>query len=190
MNSKSYLNFDTIVQVPYRSPKKVIDILYPYFKDKVVCELGCKFGDILLGFSYYAKECLGYDIDSNYVNVAKTRPFKCPSHIFQENCMIDSTLEKMKKYKPECFFSFSHDTWYLNWFETIHTKFPNAIIVTSADPREGLNNTRVFNGERNSLQRLQNRYPGDYIEFEYEEPGQRAKTFLLHVFIPNEIKNN
>ena len=65
MNNKSYLNFDTIEQVPCRSPKKVIDVLYPYFKDKVVCELGCRFGDILLGFSYYAKECLGYEIVSN-----------------------------------------------------------------------------------------------------------------------------
>tara|TARA_Y100000593_G_C4280800_1_gene322661 strand:+ start:469 stop:1038 length:570 start_codon:yes stop_codon:yes gene_type:complete len=188
--SESYLNCEMLENVPSRSPRKVLDILYPYFKDKVVCELGCKVGDILLGFSYYAKECLGYDIEPHYIKVAKTRPYKCPSYILHENCMTADTLDRMKKYEPECFFSYSHGDWYLPWFETIHNNFPNAIIVTSADPREGLDGDPPNNTERKYLEDLQNRYPGNYVEFEYEEEGQRAKTFLLHIFVPEGIEND
>jgi hypothetical protein len=51
---------------PQRSPIEIPDLLSEHIKDKVVCEIGCGEGDLLIGFAKHAKKVYGLEIQSSY----------------------------------------------------------------------------------------------------------------------------
>ena len=52
---------ETILDYPYRSPLKVAEVLKELIKDKVVCDVGCACGDLMIEFSKYAKRVIGIE---------------------------------------------------------------------------------------------------------------------------------
>jgi hypothetical protein len=53
----------TVQDSPYRSPMVIIEIMKDVIKDKVVCDLGCGAGDLMIGMEKYAKEVIGMEKD-------------------------------------------------------------------------------------------------------------------------------
>jgi len=64
---------NTVSECPYRSPMAVVTAIQDVVKDKVVCELGCAFGDLFPLLSRYAKEIKGIELDHDRVNACKDR---------------------------------------------------------------------------------------------------------------------
>lgn len=64
---------DTVLDCPYRSPMKIVEVIYPYVKDKVFCELGCACGDILLAVSSSARRVIGIENHPPYIEICKQR---------------------------------------------------------------------------------------------------------------------
>jgi len=62
-----------VSRCPYRSPMAVVTAIQDVVKDKVVCELGCSFGDLFPLLSRYAKEIKGIELDHDRVNACKDR---------------------------------------------------------------------------------------------------------------------
>jgi len=177
------MNYKTFDSVPSRSPLKVIEVMIPYIQNKIVCEIGCKQGDILYGISKYAKECIGYEIERDFIENAKTHNYECPTEIILGDFFKGDNLNQLKKsFNPEVFYSFSHGKWYIPWFENVHKHFPSSTIITAADP----GNTRIQAGadERGWINKLNDKYSGELLEVEYSEKGQRANTFILHIWEP------
>lgn len=52
---------ETILDYPHRSPLKVAEVLKDIIKDKVVCDIGCACGDLMIAFSKYAKRVVGIE---------------------------------------------------------------------------------------------------------------------------------
>jgi hypothetical protein len=50
---------------PYRSPIEVPDLLKDHITDKVVCEIGCMEGDLLMGFAKHAKKVYGLELNAD-----------------------------------------------------------------------------------------------------------------------------
>lgn len=46
---------------PYRSPHAVIEIIKDVIKDKIVCDLGCGAGDLMIAMEKYAKKVMGIE---------------------------------------------------------------------------------------------------------------------------------
>ena len=167
------MKYETYEGVPQRSPLDVIDVIRPYIENKIVCEIGCKRGDILYGISKYASKCFGYDIEEGYILDANKYEYECPTEIILGDFFED--LNSFRE-KIDVFYSFSHGSWYVPWFESVHNRFPSSVIITAADPGN--------KDERGDLLRLNNKYCGEVFEFEYDEPNQRADTFMVHVWSP------
>lgn len=53
----------TVLSTPYRSPLSVVEKIKDIIKDKVVCDLGCACGDLMVEMQKYAKEVIGVEID-------------------------------------------------------------------------------------------------------------------------------
>tara|TARA_Y100000310_G_C20545772_1_gene745493 strand:- start:218 stop:790 length:573 start_codon:yes stop_codon:yes gene_type:complete len=51
---------------PIRSPIEVPDLLEKHIKGKVVCEIGCMEGDLLMGFAKHAKKVYGLEVNANH----------------------------------------------------------------------------------------------------------------------------
>lgn len=64
---------------PLRSPLEVAEVLRPYYEGKVICDLGCSKGDLVVAFSKYAKHAMGVDSDADKVNEGKqqSRDLRC-----------------------------------------------------------------------------------------------------------------
>lgn len=50
-----------IIPYPARSPIIISDVLQPLIQDKVVCDVGCSAGDLMLAFKHYAKNVIGIE---------------------------------------------------------------------------------------------------------------------------------
>ena len=58
---------------PWRSPLVVVEAIKDIIKDKVVCDLECACGDIMIEMKKYAKEVIGIEMDPKRVKIAKER---------------------------------------------------------------------------------------------------------------------
>ena len=65
-----------VLDYPYRSPLKVAEALKDIIKDKVVCDVGCACGDLMVEFSKYAKRVVGIECDKEKSEIAKKEDFK------------------------------------------------------------------------------------------------------------------
>ena len=52
----------SVLEPPYRSPLAVIEAIKDIIKDKVVCDLGCAYGDLMIEMQKYAKEVIGVEV--------------------------------------------------------------------------------------------------------------------------------
>jgi SAM-dependent methyltransferase len=66
-------NFTETLKCPYRSPHVAVEAIRDIIKDKVVCELGCGYGDLFPSFAKYAKEVKGLEFDKERVAVCKEK---------------------------------------------------------------------------------------------------------------------
>jgi len=66
-------NFTQTLKCPYRSPRIVIEAIQDIIKDKVVCELGCGYGDLFPSFMKYTKEVKGFELNKERVAVCKEK---------------------------------------------------------------------------------------------------------------------
>ena len=64
---------DTYIKAPYRSPLAIVEAMKDIIKDKVVCDVGCAYGDIMIEMKKYAKEVVGIDDKEDRITVAKER---------------------------------------------------------------------------------------------------------------------
>jgi hypothetical protein len=58
---------------PWRSPLVVANVIKDIIKDKIVCDIGCGEGDLLVEMSKHAKKVLGIEIDVARYTIAKNR---------------------------------------------------------------------------------------------------------------------
>jgi len=65
-----------VLDYPYRSPLKVAEALKDIIKDKVVCDVGCACGDLMVEFSKYANKVIGIECDKEKSEIAKKRGFQ------------------------------------------------------------------------------------------------------------------
>jgi len=62
-----------ILEVPWRSPLVVVEAIKDIIKDKVVCELECAAGDLMVEMKKYAKDVVGMELNPDRVLAAKAR---------------------------------------------------------------------------------------------------------------------
>mgnify|MGYP001492305688 CR=1 FL=1 len=60
-------------QCPNRSPLAIVEALKPYIEGKVVCDVGCREGDMLVLFSKYAREVIGIEINVEQVEICHSK---------------------------------------------------------------------------------------------------------------------
>ena len=65
-----------ILEVPWRSPLAVADAIKDIIKDKVVCELECAAGDLMIEMKKYAKDVVGMELNPDRVLATKCRGLK------------------------------------------------------------------------------------------------------------------
>ncbi|MFA5013912.1 MAG: hypothetical protein WC549_00025 [Actinomycetota bacterium] len=63
----------TVLESPYRSPLVIVEAIKDIIKDKVVCDLGCACGDILIRMKKYAKDVIGVERDIDRAIIARSR---------------------------------------------------------------------------------------------------------------------
>lgn len=62
-----------ILSTPYRSPLAVVEAIKDIIKDKVICELECACGDLMVEMQKYAKKVVGMELNPDMVLAAKAR---------------------------------------------------------------------------------------------------------------------
>ena len=65
-----------ILEVPWRSPLAVVEAIKDIIKDKVVCELECAAGDLMVEMNKYAKSVTGMELNPDRVIAARARGFE------------------------------------------------------------------------------------------------------------------
>lgn len=72
--NENYINHP-ILKYPLRSPLYVASYLQNIIKDKIICDVGCACGDLLVEFAKYSKNVLGVEHDEERANIARARGF-------------------------------------------------------------------------------------------------------------------
>ena len=113
----------TILQTPYRSPLVVAEAIKDIIKDKIVYELGCACGDLMISMQRYAKEVVGMEINPERVRVCKERNL----NVIESNVFKDSI--------PKA------DVYYI-WIETddlslLVKRITDAVLILASDPSIG-----------------------------------------------------
>jgi SAM-dependent methyltransferase len=65
-----------ILNYPWRSPSIVPATIQNIIKDKVVCDVGCAYGDLLVELSKFCKRAIGVENDKERLCVARQRGFE------------------------------------------------------------------------------------------------------------------
>ena len=64
---------DTVLKSPDRSPLVIAEAIKDIIEDKVVCDLGCAYGDLMIEMQKYAKEVIGVEVHDTVCEVAVKR---------------------------------------------------------------------------------------------------------------------
>ncbi len=152
----------SIFDSPYRSPFAVIDIIKDVIKDKVVCDLGCRSGDLMVEMEKYAKEVKGIEINGLDISQANKRGL----NIIRGDVTIDPI--------PEA------DVYYL-WIqeslvESILKRIKKGIVILGADPAIA---------EDLEIDKLE--LKGEWREVEYNEGDGERQSGIFKVFITERV---
>jgi len=62
-----------ILEVPWRSPLVVVEAIKDIIKDKIVCDVECACGDLMVEMKKYVKSVVGMELNPDRVMVCKCR---------------------------------------------------------------------------------------------------------------------
>ena len=144
-----------ILETPYRSPLVVVEAIKDIIKDKIVCELGCACGDLMIEMSQYAKEVIGVELDPDRVKIAKERNL----NVIESNVYDDPIPE------AEVYF-FWEDSFLLPKI------LKKGIWIIAADPSEQ---------EDLEVEKLQ--LSGYWIDVSYNEGTKHRQSGILRLFV-------
>jgi len=153
----------TILESPYRSPLAVVEAIKNIIKDKVVCDLGCACGDLMLEMKKYTKEVIGIDDKKDRIVIAKDQGL----NVIEGDVFKDDI--------PEA------DVYYL-WIvkyviKKVLDRIPKGTVIIGADP--------TFQAEDKYIEEL--KLDGEWIEVPYNEGDGWRQKGIFRLFI-TEIK--
>lgn len=161
-----------VLDCPYRSPLAVAEVIKPLITNKVVCELGCASGDLLYEFSRYAKYVVGIENRAEVVQEAINRDYLCPSYISKGD--VWEVLDRNEITFEVIYFWMGYKD-IIKYAKKLipDSKYEGVKFVLGGDPGFTLRR------EIKSLETVQEKFGGEFIEIVNKEEGRRAKTFML-----------
>lgn len=177
----------TFSQSPYRTPLVVADAIKGIIKDKVVCELGCGEGDLMVAMSKYAKKVFGIEIDPERYKHALGRGFEISVTDYRKQ---DIPLAEVYYFWPDNGF---RDNEFLVQKIISNESFKGTILI-GGDRGHQLN-TEAYNipkkpeeqREPNVLSNLAKKYNAQIMEIEFNEgEGYRQNGTFLVCIIKND----
>lgn len=146
-------------KTPDRSPLSVAEALKTYTKGKVVCDIGCREGDLLVAFADYSYRQIGVECNEELVDIVKGKGF----YVKHMNAMGGDKLPTADVYY----------VWVRKDFNlAMVDKIEKGLVVLGGDPRVG----EVYDKELYERHLFY-----DKIKVKYDEgEGERQKgTFEL-----------
>lgn len=154
----------TILEVPYRSPLIIAEAIKDIIAGKIVCELGCACGDLMIEMEKYAKRVVGIEIDK----WRATEAIKRGLNVAEGDILKDDI--------PEA------DIYYL-WIDDfdllplIIKRIKKGIIILGSDPSIG-EDLKIYNFYNLDLFNIK-----DMREREYDEGVKLRQKGIVKLFI-------
>jgi len=152
----------TILQTPYRSPLVVAEAIKDIIKDKVVCELGCACGDLMVEMQKYAKEVRGMELDPVRVKICKERGLNVT-----EGNEFDDPIPNAEVYYIWC-----------DLYHLLPRIMKKGLWIIASD---------LLSGENKEIEKLN--LNGYWIDVPYNEGSEWKQNGTVKLFVANSDEN-